>query len=200
MGVEPPPAEGRPFPNLASVPVAPPAEPAATRKTEVGQLTAARDATVREDQQIRALNPGSALPPPRPRTGPAAQPAPSNTPPAPPADTATPAPGATVPPEPRSAATTMPRPQLPTSLFMGTVLVPSERGTLADFQRRVLQDSAAMAQRTNGRIRLVGGRTPEDRQRIVGELVALGVAASRITAGPDSAGANRVGIDVIVEN
>jgi hypothetical protein len=94
----------------------------------------------------------------------------------------------------------MPRPQLPTSLFMGTVLAPADRGTLADFQRRVLQDSAAMAQRTNGRIRLVGGRSAEDRQRIVGELVALGVAAGRISAAPDSADANRAGIDVLVEN
>ena len=83
---------------------------------------------------------------------------------------------------------------------MGTVLVPSERGTLADFQRRVLQDSAAMAQRTNGRIRLVGGRSAEARQQIIGELAALGVAASRITAASDSADANRAGIDVIVEN
>ena len=198
-GVEPPPAEGRAFPNLASVPRAPAVGPAAERQAEVERLTASRDASIREDQEIRAINPGSALPPPRQRTAPAVRPAlPSATPEAAPQpDTATPA--APAAPEPRTAVT-MPRPQLPTSLFMGTVVPPAERGSLADFQRKVLQDSVAMAQRTNGRIRLVGGRSAEERQAIASELAALGIAAGRISAAPDRADANRAGIDVLVEN
>jgi hypothetical protein len=83
---------------------------------------------------------------------------------------------------------------------MGTVLPAGERGPMADFQRRVLQDSAAMAQRTNGRIRLVGGRSDEERQAIARELAGLGLAANRIQAAPDRAEPSRAGIDVLVEN
>jgi hypothetical protein len=198
-GVEPPPAEGRPYPNLASVPNPPPKEPTSERQSEVGQLTAARDATLRQDQQIRALNPGAALPPPRARTGPAAQPGPSETPPATGTGTA-PATGTAPPPAPDSRSAAVARPLLPSSLFMGTVLPPGQRGTLADFQRKLLQDSAAMAQRTNGRIRLVGGRSAEDRQQIISELGTLGIAAGRISGAADRADPNRVGIDVLVEN
>jgi hypothetical protein len=192
-GVEPPPAEGRPFPNLASVPAAPPKEPAAERKSEVEQLTASRDASIKQDQEIRALNPGAALPPPSPRAAPAAPSA------APPAAESAPT-GVSPAPSPPQAAVTMPRPQIPSSLFMGTVLPTADRGPLADFQRKVLQDSAAMAQRTNGRIRLVGGRSDAERQGIVRELAGMGVAAGRIQAAPDSALPSRAGIDVIVEN
>lgn len=195
-GVEPPPAEGRDFPNLASVPRPPPSGPSTERRSEVDQLTASRDAAIREDQEIRAINPGTALPPPRPRAAPAAQPAvPAAAAPEPAPETATPA----ETPEPRVAAP-MPRPQLASSVFMGTVVPAAERGPLADFQRRVLQDSAAMAQRTNGRIRLVGGRSDEERQGIVRELAALGIAAGRIQAAPDRTVPSRAGIDVLVEN
>ena len=194
-GVEPPPAEGRPFPNLASVPAPPHAGPSAGRQAEVDRLMASRDASIREDQQIRAIDPGRALPPPRPRTAPAAAP----TTPGRPAE-----PGAAAPADPPAeqprAAAPMPRPQLSSSLFMGTVLVPSQRGSLEEFQRRVLQDSVAMAQRMNGRVRLTGGRSAEDRQAIVNELVGLGMAAGRISAAPDRADATRAGIDVLVEN
>jgi len=83
---------------------------------------------------------------------------------------------------------------------MGTVVPAAERGPLADFQRRVLQDSATMAQRTGARIRLVGGRSDEERQGIVRELTGLGIAVNRIQAAPDKAAPSRVGIDVLVEN
>ena len=83
---------------------------------------------------------------------------------------------------------------------MGTVLAAGERGPLADFQRRVLEDSATMAKRTNGRIRVVGGRSDEDRQGVVDELVRLGIAAGRIAAVPDRDGGPRPAIDVLVEN
>jgi hypothetical protein len=83
---------------------------------------------------------------------------------------------------------------------MGTVLAAGERGPLADFQRKVLEDSAAMAKRTNGRIRVVGGRSAGDRQGVVDELVRLGVPAGRIAASADRDGAGRPAIDVLVEN
>jgi hypothetical protein len=198
-GVEPPPAEGRPFPNLASVPTPPPVGPAAERRAEVDRLMAARDTSLREDQELRAIDPGRALPPPRPRAAPPARPAAPGAAPAEPAQPDTAAPAET-PPEPPRAAVTVPRPQLSSSLFMGTVVQTGERGPLADFQRKVLQDSVAMAQRNNGRIRLVGGRSEEERQAIANELVGLGIAAGRISAAPDRADANRAGIDVLVEN
>jgi hypothetical protein len=201
-GVEPPPAQGRPFPNLASVPRAPEVGPSAERQSEVERLTATRDFAIRQDQQIRAVDPGGALPAPRLRAVPAAPAA--RTPASPEAPAAPPAAEPAAPSEPpaterRSTAAT-PRPQLSSSLFMGTVVVPGERGLLAEFQRKVLQDSAAMAQRTNGRIRLVGGRSPQERQQVVSELAELGIAAGRISAAADPADANRAGIDVVVEN
>ena len=198
QGVEPPPAEGRTFPNLASVPTAPPREPAADRTSTVDQLTTSRDQMIERDQAIRAWNPGKPLPPPRPRAAPAPQPTPSETSPAPAAPESAPA-EAPAPQSPQ-AAVTIPRPQMSSSLFMGTVLPAGERGPMADFQRRVLQDSAAMAQRTNGRIRLVGGRSDEERQAIARELTGMGLAANRIQAAPDRAEPSRVGIDVLVEN
>lgn len=195
-GVEPPPAEGRPFPNLASVPTAPQPEPATERSSDIEQLTTARDASIRQDREIRALTPGGSLPPPRPRAAP--RPAASAPGVTPQSSSETPPPEASAPAP--QAAVTMPRPQLSSSLFMGTVVPGAERGPLADFQRRVLQDSVAMAQRTNGRIRLVGGRSDEERQGLVRELTALGIAANRVSAAPDRAAASRAGIDVLVEN
>ncbi|HEX2114709.1 MAG TPA: hypothetical protein VHM01_09930, partial [Alphaproteobacteria bacterium] len=156
-------------------------------------------ASIQEDQELRAIDPGRALPPPRPRAAPVTRPAAPTTVPAEPAHSETAAPAEAPPPEPRTAVMT-PRPQLSSSLFMGTVVAPRERGSLADFQRKVLQDSASMAQRTNGRIRLVGGRSAEERQAIANELVALGITAGRISAAPDRADQNRAGIDVLVEN
>lgn len=199
QGVEPPPAEGRTFPNLASVPTAPPREPSADRKSTVEQLTASRDQVIERDQEIRGWSPGSPLPPPRPRAARAPQPAPSEAVPAPAAPEGAPA-ESQAPQAPPQAAVTIPRPQMSSSLFMGTVLPAEERGPMADFQRRVLQDSAAMAQRTNGRIRLVGGRSDEERQAIARELAGLGLAANRIQAAPDRAAPSRAGIDVLVEN
>ncbi len=198
-GVEPPPAEGRGFPNLATVPHPPAVAPLSARQAEVGQLTATRDAMLREDQELRAINPGSALPAPRPRAAPRpAAPAPGAGPSTPPPEAEQAAPQAT--PAPPRAAAVMPRPQLPSSQFMGTVVVATQRGPMAEFQRKVLEDSAAMAKRTNGRIRLVGGRSAEDRQRVAEELVQLGIPANRVTSAAETDGPPRSAIDVLVEN
>ena len=190
-GVEPPPAEGRLYPNLATVPRPPTVEPLAARQAEVDQLMAARETTLRDDRELRAIDPGRALPPPSPRAAPARPSAPTGAAPA--AEEA--APLAAPAPAPQAAA----RPRLPSSMFMGTVLAAGDRGSLADFQRKVLEDSAAMAKRTNGRLRVVGGRSAEDRQGVVDELVRLGIPAGRIATAADPGGA-RAAIDVLVEN
>jgi hypothetical protein len=196
-GVEPPPAEGRGYPNLASVPRPPPVAPPATRQAEVDRLMATRDASLRGDQELRALDPGSALPPPASRAKPDAPRSAAQ-----PQDGGQPAPQAAPPrtSPPPQAAVTMPRPRLPSSLFMGTVVAADERGPLADFQRKVLEDSAAMAKRTGGRIRLVGGRSASDRQAVADELVRLGMPANRVVAAAADNGQARPAIDVLVEN
>lgn len=205
-GVEPPPAEGRGYPNLGTVPRPPGVAPQSARQSEVDRLMASRDASIREDQELRAVNPGQALPPPRPRAAPRAAPQAARDPQA---STADASPGSaqleqagpeTAPRPAPQAGVTMPRPQLASSLFMGTVVVPNERGALADFQRKVLEDSAAMAKRTNGRVRLVGGRSTEERNVVAQELVRLGVPAERISAAADRNEAARPAIDVLIEN
>jgi hypothetical protein len=200
-GVEPPPPEGRPYPNLATVPRPPEVAPLAARQQEVDRLMASRDDTLRGDQELRAIDPGRALPPLRPRAAAPAAPRPASpTGEAPSQQPGEPAPQALPPPAAPQAAVSMPRPQLPSSLFMGTVVVASQRGPLAEFQRKVLEDSAAMAKRTNGRIRLVGGQSAEDRQRVAEELVRLGMPADRVVSAADRDGAARPAIDVLVEN
>jgi hypothetical protein len=171
------------------VPRPPTVEPLAARQAEVDRLMVARETTLRDDRELRAIDPGRALPPPSPRVAPRPA-APTGAAPA-------------VQPEEPAAAAPTPAPQaaarLPSSMFMGTVLAAGDRGSLADFQRKVLEDSAAMAKRTNGRIRVVGGRSAEDRQGVVDELVRLGIPAGRIAAAADPGGA-RAALDVLVEN
>ncbi len=194
-GVEPPAAEGRPYPNLATVPRPPKVEPLAVRQAEIDQLVASRDATLRDDRDLRAIDPGRSLPPPSARAAPARPSVPAGVQP----QVGEPTPQEAAP-TPQAAVAT-PRPRLPSSLFMGTVLAAGERGPLAEFQRKVLEDSAAMAKQTNGRIRVVGGRSAEDRQGVVDELVRLGMPAGRIAAAPaDGDGGARPAIDVLVEN
>jgi hypothetical protein len=95
----------------------------------------------------------------------------------------------------------MPRPELPSSLFMGSV-AGGDRGAMAEIDRKVLADAVAMARRTNARIRVDGGRLAEDRQRVMDEIVRLGLPASRVLSGP-ARGAGpavqRPAIDVFVE-
>lgn len=201
--IEPPPAEGRGYPNLGTVPVPPTVEPRAQRDSEMRALAAARDTAIREDQELRSVNPGQALPPPRPRAAAPVRPGPSAQPPAPeaappPAEAARPP--AEEAPRPQAAAP-MPRPELPSSLFMGSVAL-GDRGTMAEIDRKVLADAVAMAQRTNARIRLEGGRSAEDRQHVANELARLGLPAARVSAGPargTAPAAERPAIDVFVE-
>lgn len=167
---EPPPAEGRPYPNLATVPTSPGLAPAANRKQEIDKLVASRDAAIDADQSVRSadVTPGTSEPDRRPMSSDVRVTAGGSPPAA--AQVASPArtpPGAT--------------PTLSSSLFMGSVVVEEQGGPLAAFQRKVLEDAAAMAVKDQARIRLVGGASPATRDRVASDLVQLGVPASRIT-------------------
>ncbi len=197
--IEPPPAEGRGYPNLATVPIPPTVAPRAQRESEMRSLATTRDTVIREDEQVRAIDPGRALPPPQPRAAVPAGPETSGRTAAPETGSAS---QAEEPPAPRpQAAAPMSRPELPSSLFMGSV-AGGDRGAMAAFDRKVLADAVAMARRTNARIRLDGGRSADDRQRVVDELVGLGLPVQRISAGPArgaAPAAERPAIDVFVE-
>lgn len=181
--VEPPPAEGRPYPNLATVPRPPQVEPASNREAELKQLTADRDAAIKSDEALRAIPATRSIPPAKPRQ----PPGPAASAPPPPTAPAQAEPEAAAPhesPKAPQTAAVAPRPELPPSLFMGTVTVQGDAGSLAGFQQKIIEDAAAMAVRNKARIRLVGGTSAEDRQRLVAEFVRLGVPANRITAAP----------------
>ncbi len=67
--IDPPPAEGRPFPNLASVPTPRPERPSAVRQADAAGLAADRDAARSSEAQIRGPAPSestAAAPPLRP--------------------------------------------------------------------------------------------------------------------------------------
>ena len=67
--IDPPPAEGRSFPNLASVPTPRPERPSAVRQADVAGLAADRDAARSGEAQIRGPAPSestAAAPPLRP--------------------------------------------------------------------------------------------------------------------------------------
>ena len=188
---EPPPAEGRPYPNLATVPNYPGREPAADRKQEIDKLTASRDAAIDADQAVRSadVTPSNPEPARRPMssdvrvTPGGTQTAAAEKPIASPVRTP---PGAT--------------PTLPSTLFMGSVVVDEQGSPLAAFQRKVLEDAAAMAVKDQARIRLVGGTSPATRDRVASDLVQLGVPASRITGtarpGP---GPTRPAVEIFVD-
>lgn len=180
LRVEPPPAEGRPYPNLATVPRPPQVESAAMRQTEMEQLTATRDAAIKADQALRAIPSTPSIPPQSPQPVPRS----ASAPPVSAAAQGEPQGAAQPSREKAQAAVVPPRPTLPPSLFMGTVTVQGDAGSLAAFQQKIIEDAAAMAVRNKARIRLVGGTSATDRQQLIQEFVRLGVPANRITAAP----------------
>jgi hypothetical protein len=180
--IEAPPAEGRPYPNLATVPRPPTVSSPAAREAEAGVLAASREQAIKSDQALRAQDFSPSLPSAPRRAPPAAAAQPGPGPAAPPAATAEPAetPQAAPPPaQAQAAPRAAPRPSVPASVFMGSVVVRGDRGDLADFQRKVIEDAAAMALRSNARIRLTGGDA-DDRERVAKALVALGMPMGRI--------------------
>jgi hypothetical protein len=73
---------------------------------------------------------------------------------------------------------------------------------LAEIQRKILKDAAEIAARTNGQIRLEGGTTPADRERVAQSLVRLGVPPGHIQsdAPADSGSApRRPAIEIFVD-
>ena len=184
-GVEPPPAEGRPYPNLATVPRPPTVEPLAG--------AAGRDRPADGDAGGNfARRPGVACH--RSRAGPAAAAAPGRHRRGPRRPTAE-APAA---PQPGAAPAPGAPPRRPRRRPRGRAF-PAACSWARSWRRasgvrsptssaRCWKTSATMAKRTNGRIRVVGGRSDEDRQGVVDELVRLGIPAGRIAAAPDRDG------------
>ena len=182
--VEPPPAEGRPYPNLGMVPKPPPRDTDETRMARYRELVALRadhdaavaaDAALRKDGTVPGPAAPSAVAVPPPATAPAAPPAPASTamsPPMPapaqtPALAPTPAPAPPVPaPVPVSppsspstvAAATTPgaaAPVLTTSERHGAVTFGRDTAALTDRSQQALRDAAALAVARSGRVRLV---------------------------------------------
>lgn len=168
--IEPPPAEGRPFPNLATVPPRPQVAPPMERRAELAALMTDRE-TARQADEVLRRAPILREPPPRQ----AARPRPQARTPTPPA-------AASAPPDGEAAAqqqAVVPRPDVPSSAFMGSVVVQGDLGDLAPFSRKVLEDAARMALQTGGRARLVGA-SAEARGQVTRALIDLGVPANRI--------------------
>lgn len=186
--VEPPPANGRPFPNLATVPRPPEVTAPEGYQAAVQDLTGRRDDAILTDQALRAETPSRTIPA-RPST-----PLPKVAA-APPARAAEPAERQQVAKRP----TTLPA--TPQTLFVGTVM-PEPDEALAEIQGKILKDAAEIAARTDGQIRLEGGATPADRERVAQSLTRLGVPPGHIRSGaPDDSGSapRRPAIEIFVD-
>lgn len=218
---EPPPAEGRPYPNLATVPkpVRETPDAKAKRASDLEQLTRDRDKALADDQTLR--NTG-ALPPPAPVLEPVAAPAQAAAPqttmspasaPAPPAPAVAAAPvvtprPATPPPQQMAAAPAVAAPAAVMAQRVGSVSFPRDATTLSPAAQLTLTDAAAQARGANGRLRLVAAQTSREaarietfqaRSRAIQQAVsAAGLAAASIAI--DDAQGRRVDLyDVYVE-
>jgi len=196
---EPPAAEGRPYPNLATVPRRPrdPPEAKSQREADVARLTRDRDKALSDDQVLRdtgAMPPLASERPLEARKEAAAAPVPS-----------TPPPGvAAVPPS-------SPTPTAPAAVSaqrVGTVSFARDAATLTAAAQRSLAEAAALARPGNGRVRLVAAQTarqPADAEMTRARLSAItqalavaGLPATRATV--DDAFGRRVDVyDVYVE-
>lgn len=196
--VEPPPAHGRPFPNLATVPRPPARVQVEDQDEAVGRLMEHRDAARAADRSLRTAEiaplPSSIAP--RRVTRPSVLADPQRpAPEAAPREEAASAAGS-APPERQQAAAPV---RLGSSAFLGSVLMRGEGDGLAEFERRVLDDAAAMAARSGGRVRLVG---PEaERTKVAQALVRRGVAAGRVAGEPPPDGSERSGsaVEIFVD-
>ncbi len=214
--VEPPPAEGRPYPNLAMVPKPPPRDTIATRTARQRELAALRAERETAEAADTALRQGKAPPPTVPTAPvatvgdamPAAPPPPVALPPpeaamsAPPPSEATttavqaPSPAVSAP---QTAAAVAPSaPVLTTSERRGTISFGrGARSPLSDSAQRTLQDAAALALAHAGRVRLVPaeyGRDavlPQEAQERANAirqiLVRAGLPAERIAVAENQA-------------
>lgn len=208
---EPPAAEGRPYPNLATVPRPPAIAPRAEREAEVARLQADQAAAASADRALRETGEAPAAAPPAPAVAaapaPAPSPAPAATPPAPPAIAApvpTPSP---VPSAPPSVAQAQP-PAATTLRRMGVLAFARDGTTLSEVGQRALAEAASVARSNNGRVRLipaqVARQAPTDdlvrgrRDAITQALGRAGLAAERVRI--DDGGGRRVDVyDLYVE-
>jgi hypothetical protein len=176
--VEPPPADGRPFPNLATVPRPPTAPTPDGYQAALQDLAGRRDEAILTDQALRAENPSRMIPP-RPST------------PLPPKAAAS-APAAEPAERPQATGRPSALPSRRQTLFVGSVMAEPD-GTLAEIQSKILKDAVEIATRTDGQIRLEGGTAPADRERVAQSLAHLGVPPEQIQSNPseDSGGAQR---------
>ena len=178
---EPPAAEGRPYPNLATVPRPVRETPAqkAQRAAEVERLTRERDRALADDQALRDTG---AMPPPPPDLPPPETVA--ATPPARAPGAVSPAP-APMAPVPRSAPTAPAAAAVPTTPAspappvavaaaapalaapvsaqrLGGVSFPRNVNTLPAAGQRILTEAAALARTGNGRVHLVAAQTARE--------------------------------------
>lgn len=198
---EPPAAEGRPYPNLATVPRRPrdPPEARAQREADLERLTRDREKALTDDRVLR--NTGAMPPPSEPEVPKevAGAPAPAVPPAAavpPPAVAAVPPPSSPAPsaaPSPATIPTTTPAaaPALVSVQRVGAVGFGRDAATLTPIAQRNLAEAAALARTGNGRVRLVAAQTARQaaspellRARIntiTQALAAAGIPATRVT-------------------
>jgi len=218
--VEPPPAEGRPYPNLAMVPKPPPRDTQETRLARQRELAALQadhaaatsaDTILRQEGKAPPKVAPAAFGPSPADTMPAAPPPPVTLPPAavaaarpamaPPA----PSPAIVSPPAAAAPAST---PVLTTSERRGAVAFARDGRALTDTAQRTLRDAAAVAVARSGRVRLVPaqysrtGELPQEaeaRARAMTQvLAAAGLPASRVVVA--EVGGQRVDLyDVYVD-
>jgi hypothetical protein len=212
---EPPPAEGRPYPNLATVPKPPPRitpEIRAQREREIAGLQANRQAALTADNTLRqtgALPPAASQPAVAPPS-PMAQPSPFVTSPqaiAPPLSTpppaATPAPSSAAlaqvaPPVAPPAADPAPEPAAPPLTFkqrMGQVAFGKDTPAPTRTSQRVLQTAAARALELSARVHIMPAEFAREavipqlergrRQAMLQTLERAGLPANRIVVDPD---------------
>ena len=177
-GVEPPPAEAGPIPIWRRVPRPPRWQSLAERQAEIDQLVASRDASLRDDRDLRAIDPGRALPPPRarcragsrPRRRPARRPAFSRR-------WGSPRRKGDAAPGGRRRC---PGHGCPAACSWARSWRAGERRPLADFQRKVLDDLGGHGQA--GRTAASGSSAAGRRRNasgVVDELARLGMPAGR---------------------
>jgi hypothetical protein len=197
--VEPPPAEGRPYPNLATVPKPPPRETPesrAERQRQIAALSADRNTAIANDTTLRTTGempaPGMGAAPPE-----AAAIAPRSAVPA----------GAQAATTTATAAPAAPS-ALTTSERRGSVAFGRDGERLTGAAEGTLHDAALFALAHGGRVRVVPAQiaraaefpqaTQRRRQAIVQALTSAGLPADRVAVA--DGGAQRVEVyDVYVD-
>ena len=209
---EPPAAEGRPYPNLATVPRRPRDPPGAKaeREADLQRLTRDRDTALADDRTLRETGamPTRAAAAETATAASSPAPAPSRpTQPATPAassSVAVASPPSVTPPQPAPA----PAPAAIAPQRVGSVSFGRDTSSLTTTGQRSLAEAAALARTGNGRVHLMVAQTSRqglsvDQARarlnaITQALQAAGIPAARITI--DDALGQRIDLyDVYVE-